>query len=330
MSRRFARRRGRGMVGRQDAHGLTVALLCCTLTLAARDGWAGDVEPGVSGTVSIEEGYTDNVRWDKNLRDGAWYTTFEGEGTWQRKPRGWLPHRLGGLMRARVYSGYGNRDYAEVGPTIGYDWKLVSLTIDYRYSPNHLRVDPATTIGAFADVHNLSSELRSKFGKNKRWTALLKVDFDSEFYDPGFRDRNFFQETVEAGLRCRATPMITPRASVAFSTRDAISSNFDREDVGLLFGFDLNLPAGIRGMFRFEKTWRNFLVGYPQDSAGQKNNNYHREDDAYNLESGLDFPVPWTSATTVKLRYRHRDNESSRPDRNFYVNEASLRLSYEF
>lgn len=319
------------------ARALATAAVLSALFVPASESRADLSELGVSGNLSIEEGYTDNVRWDKNgLREGAWYTTFETRVDWQHDPREWnrwlrwLPHRLGALTRYRVYSGFGNRDYAEFGPTVGYDWDRASLTLEYRYSPDHLRVDPATTIDAFADVQNFSAELRSKFGKRKRWTALLVFDLDAEDYDPGYKDRDFVEETVEAGLRCRATPLITPRASVTYAHRDANSSNYDREEVGLLFGFDLYLPAGVRALFRYEKTWRNFLVGYPGDSTGDRNNNYGREDDAYNFDTGLEFPMPWLEAIQVHLRYRHRDNDSSRPDRNYKVNEGSLKLAYGF
>lgn len=322
--------RPRQGVAPKAARLLAAAAVCCALAFLDHDAAADDPEPGVSGSVSIEEGFTDNVRADELRRDDAWYTTLEGEGTWQRKPRGWLPHRIGGLMRTRLYTGYGDRDYAEFGPNFGYDWDLASLTVDYRLSPDHLRVDPASAVAANADVHDLTAELRSKFGKKKRWTALLTFEFDADFYDASFRERSFFEETVEAGLRCRATPMIAPRASFAYSWRDAISSNYDREEATLLFGFDVYFPAEIRGMVRYEKTWRNFIVGYERDAEGHRNNNFGREDDAHAFETGLDLPVPWIDDTTVHLRYRYRDNESTRTERTYDVNEASLRLSYDF
>jgi len=327
MTNLCSRPSSRGIV---TACSLLAAWLFGAVALTADKAQAGDVETGIHGEISLEEGYIDNVRADHTLREGAWYTTFETDGIWQREPKGWLPHRVGGLMRARIYSSYGNRDYAEFGPSIGYDWELASLTVEYRFSPDHLRVDPATTVDAFADVHNFSAELRSKFGKKKRWTALFRFDFDAEDYDASFRERSFFEENFEAELRCRATQLITPRASVAFSTRDAISSNFDREEVALLFGFDLYLPAGMRAVLRYEKTWRNFIVGNPTDSTGHKNNNFGREDDAYGFDSGLDIPAPWTDSVTVHLRYRYRDNHSTRPDRSYNTNEGSLRLSYDF
>lgn len=307
-------------------------LLVSSLLLASASGSvrAADKELGIDGTVSVEEGYTDNVRADSTQQEGAWFTTFEAEGEWQRKPRGWLPHRLGGLMRARIYSAFDNRDYAEFGPAFGYDWDLASLTVSYELSPDHLRVDPAAEVDAFADVHTLSGELRSKFGKNKRWTAVGRFDFDAEFYDAAFRERSFYEETIEASLRYRATSMLTPRAGVSFSSRDAISSNFDREEVTLLVGFDVYFPAAVRAVFRFERTWRNFLVGYEEDESGQGNNNFGREDDAYDVETGVDVPLPWITATTAHVRYRYRDNQSSRRERTYDLNDVSLRVSYDF
>ncbi len=304
--------------------------LAAALVVSPAGAWARDVEPGLDGSVSLEEGYTDNVRADEARREEAWYTTFEAEGEWQRHPRGWLPHRIGGLMRARVYSAFDNRDYAEFGPSFGYDWDLASLTVSYQLSPDHLRVDPAATADAFADVHNLVAELRSKFGDRKRWTAVLNLEFDAEFYDPPFRERSFYEEAVEAGLRYRLTSYLTPRGGVGFSARDAISSNFDREEIWLLAGFDVYLPADVRLIFRFEKLWRNFLVGYEEDESGDGNSNFGREDDAYTYEAGLDVPVPWIPSTMLRLRYRYRDNDSTRADRTYDINDGSLRLSYDF
>ena len=42
------------------------------------------------------------------------------------------------------------------------------------------------------------------------------------------------------------------------------------------------------------------------------------------------MPMPWLEALEVHLRYRHRDNDSSRSDRSYKVNEGSLKLSYDF
>ncbi len=306
----------------------TAALLLAAFATSA-DAAAKDEDFGVEGSLSIEQGYTDNVRGDNARRDGAWYTELAAEGEWLRG-RGWLPHRIGGFMSARLYPEYDNRDYAVFGPWFGWDWKRVSFIVDYDYSPDRLRVDPATEVDAFADGHDLTAELRSKFGKNKRWMAMTQFQFEADFYDPTFRGRSFYEETVVVGLRCRATDRVTPRAEFAYSWRDAISSNFDREDAKLLVGFDVNLFAGLRGIFRFEKTWRNFLVGYESDAEGVRNNNFGREDDAYDVETGLDAPVPWLESTTVQLRYRHYDNSSSRETRSYDVNEGTLRISYGF
>lgn len=302
-----------------------VALLSCGASSAK------DPEPGLSGTLSFEEGFTDNVRADPTLTQSAFFSNLGGEATWQRKPRGWIPHRFGGLVRGRMYSDdrFSNRDYAEFGPSLGYDWRLATLTVGYTYSPDRLRVDPATTVDGYADIHNLPIELRSKFGENKRWTALLTVESEWDFYAPPFHERTYFDETVEAGLRCRATERIAPRASVAYSIRDAISQNFDREEVSVLVGFDLYLPADLRMVFRYEKTWRNFLVGYATDPQGGRNNNFGREDDVNHFQTGLDIPLPWVEAMTIRIRYDYRDNVSSRPDRSYTSNEASLGFTYD-
>jgi len=306
------------------------AALVGALLLVAHGAHARGPEPGVSGIVAIEEGYTDNLRADARSPVDAFFTDLRGEATWQRKPRGWLPHRLGALVHGRLYGQYTNRGFSEFGPSLGYDWDLVSLTVDYHYSPDRLRVDPATTADGFADGHDLPIEFRSKFGKNKRWTALLELDSQWEFYDPPFRERSFFEETVEAGLRCRATKLVAARASVAYAVRDAISENFDREEVSVLFGFDLFLPGQVRSIFRYEKTWRNFLVGSPADPLCAQNNNCGREDDVNHFQTGLDVPVPGIETATFHFQYDYRDNASSRRDRNYSVNEASLGLSYEF
>lgn len=283
----------------------------------------------VDGSLWIEEGYTDNVRGDRLRRDGAWYTELGTEAEWQLR-RNWLPDRVGGLVRSRIYAGYGNRDYAVFGPQFGWDWKRLSFDVDYAYSPDRLKVDPEAAIDAFADGHDLTGELKSKFGKNKRWVANMQFQFEADFYDPSFRGRSYYEETVEAGLRCRATDTVTPRAGFAYSWRDAISSNFDREEAKLLVGMDLYLPARVRSTFRFEKTWRNFLVGYDRDADGLRNSNYGREDDAYEFKAGLDVPVPRTTSIVVHLNYRYYENNSTREARSYDVNEGNLRISYDF
>lgn len=308
-------------------------LLAVAVTVTCDPAWAKDdedEEPRWGGQVSIEEGYTDNVRADAIQRLGAFYTTLEGQAWWRTGWQEWLPHRVGAVVKGRVYSDFSNRDFAEFGPNFAYTWKRLALSVEYRYSPDTLRVDPAATADAFADLHDLSVELRSRFGARKRWTAIVTFDSEWEFYDPDFRARTFFEETITAGLRCRATDLIAPRASVAYSLRDAISQNYDREEVALEFGADFYLPAGLRGLVRYEKAWRNFLVGYAERSTGGFNNNFGREDDANEVEIGLDVPIPRLESTRLGLRYRYKDNLSSRADRSYHTNEGSLKLTYDF
>lgn len=305
-------------------------MLALASLLAADVAPAAEGKRNWGGQLSIEEGYTDNVRADAVRIDDAFYTTLEGQGWWRRAKKGWLPHYLGASVRGRVYSGFSNRDFAEFGPSLGYTWKLATLSMDYRFSPETLRVDPEATADGFAEVHDLSTELRSRFGAGRRWTATLNLDSEWEEFEPAFRGRSYFEETIKAGLRYRATRVIMPRASVAYSIRDATSQNFDREEVALLFGVDFFLPAGVRALVRYEKTWRNFIVGFEQDPEGGKNTNFGREDDEDQFEAGLDVPMPYLESVKLRLRYRYRDNHSTRESRTFDVNEASVKLTYDF
>jgi hypothetical protein len=302
-----------------------LALACCPRAFAA------DPERGVSGSVWIEEGYTDNVREEAALHEEAWYTGVGAEGVVQRKPRGWLPHRFGALARFRVYGEFPKRDYAEFGPMLGYDWKPVAVTVACRYSPNHLEVDPASSEPAFADITNLPLELRTKFGPDRSWTGVLRLESEWQHYEPLFGGRTFFEEAIEAGIRFHTKTPVTPRASVTYAIRDANSSNFDRQEVALLVGFDADMPAGIRLIFRYEQTWRDFLAGSANDSTtGKRNSNFQRDDQEYVFETGLDVPVQWIAGTSLQLRYRHETNDSTREDRTYDVNEARMRVLYEF
>ena len=308
-------------------HGAAVFAL---LLIFAPSSFAKSV-PGVGGgEVSVEEGYTDNVRASSIAKEGAWYTTVLGEGNWERPSRGWFPDRLGGILQARAYSSIPDRNFAAFGPKFGYDWKLVSLTVEYRYTSPHLQVDASAAVGAFADGHDLSAEFRRKFGKNGRWLAEFTYAFAAETYDSNARGRSFFEDNFEAVLRCRVTSWISPRAGVAFSSRDAISTNFDREETSLLLGLDLYLPAEVRGVFRYEKIWRNFLVGNQRDADGQSNGNFGREDDVYKIETGFDVRVPKLGSTTLRMRYSFQKNDSTRLSRTYDSNELDLRLTYSF
>ena len=305
---------------------LAVVLLAGAGSVRA-DAW----RPGLSGSLWIEEGFTDNLRADHLIRTEAFYTALGGEAEWRRrKPRGWIPHWFGADINGRMYSKYSNHDYAEFGPTFGYDWRRLSLAVAYDYSPDHLRVDPSSAIPAFADDHHLSTEFRSRFGKNKRWMALLQLDSSWERYSNDFRPRSYFQEEIEAGLRWRVTQFLAPRTSIVYTTREADGPNYDLDQIGLLVGFDAYLPKGIRAIFRYERKWRDYLVGSAKDPTGKKNNNFGREDDVNCFETGLDIPFPWIDAATIELRYSHRDNGSTRIDRSYYLNEAELRLVYDF
>ena len=44
----------------------------------------------------------------------------------------------------------------------------------------------------------------------------------------------------------------------------------------------------------------------------------------------VDLPVPAVDVASVQIRYRYRDNASTRPDRSYEASEASLRVVYEF
>jgi hypothetical protein len=307
---------------------------------------AADPTPGLSGNVWIEEGFTDNLRADHILRTNAFFTALQGETWWQRgrlqgkhgkhpgryeKPPDWFPHRFGATVGGAAYSEYQKYDFAEFGPSFAYDWDLVTLTVDYRYSPHHLRVDPSAALPAYADDHDLSAEFRSKFGEGKRGTAILDFDSSWEFYDkkdPKIHGRSYFQEQIEAGLRWRVTEWITPRASVICKLRHADSANYDLNQIGLLAGFDLTLPFGVRGILRYEHAWRT----YPVDSVppAKPPSNFEREDKVDCFESGFDVPFPYVEAAHFELRYRRRNNDSTRVDRNYYSNEAGLRLRYDF
>lgn len=305
------------------------ALAAATTLLGGADAFAGP-KPGLSGQVSVGEGWTDNVRGDPVLKEEAWFTAFEGESTWQRKPKGWLPHRVEGLVRGRVYSEFSNRDYAQFGPSVGWDWEHLSLTFDYRYTPNRLRVDDDAAVDAFADDHDLAAEFRSKFGERKRWTAILTFASEWEDYERDFRDRTYFEEAIDAEIRCRANDFLTPRASFGYTTRDAYGENFDRDEFGLLIGFDAYPGKGVRLIARYGKVWRNFHVGKGADQPGQVSNNRGRDDNVDNVEAGVDVPLPWIDGTRLEARWRYHDNHSSRPSRAYDQNEGDLRLVYEF
>lgn len=291
---------------------------------------AGGPDPGLSGLVSVEEGWTDNVRGDPVLKEEAWFTGFEGEGTWQRKPRGWLPHRLEGLVRGRVYGEYSSRNYAEFGPAIGWDWKHLALTFEYRYTPNRLRVDDDAAVDAYADDHDLIAEFRSKFGEGKRWTTLLTFASGWEDYERDFRERTYFEEAIEAEVRYRANDWVTPRAGFTYSIRDAFGENYDRDQFGLLIGVDVHPWRQLRLVLRYEKLWRDYSVGKGADQPGQSSSNRGRDDDVDAVEAGADVPLPWVTGTHMEARCRYRDNVSSRDVRSYDQTEATLRLVYEF
>lgn len=313
------------------ARAATIAGIAILVLAGGGDAPAAEWNPGLSGSVWIEEGYTDNLRADRIVRNEAFFTALGGEAQWRRrKPRGWLPHWFGGGIDGRMYSKYSSHDYAEFGPAFGYDWRRLSMAVEYDYSPDHLRVDPSASIPAFADDHDLTAEFRSKFGRNRRWMALLQLDSRWELYGKDYEARTYFQEEIEAGLRWRATDRFTPRASVVYTTRDADGPNYDLDQVATLLGFDVSLPSGIRAIFRYERKWRDYLVGSAKDPTGKKNNNFDREDDVNFFEAGFDVPFPWVDSATIQLRYRNRDNDSSRIDRSYTVNEAGLRLVYDF
>ncbi len=323
---------------------VAATILLASALFAPRECAAADPKPGLSGDVWVEEGYTDNLRADHTPRTTAFFTELEGEAWWQRgtiqgkhgkhpgryeKPRDWFPDRFGATVNGAVYSEYSKHDYAEFGPSFAYDWDLVTLTVDYRYSPHHLRVDPSAAIPAYADDHDLSAEFRSKFGADKRGTAILAFESSWEFYDKKEERRSYFQEQLESGLRWRLTEWLTPRASAIYKLRDAHSANYDLSQIGLLVGFDVSLPFGVRGIFRYEHAWRTYPVG-ERTPSGHLNSNFDRHDDVDWVESGFDVPFPYVDAAHFELRYRHRDNDSTRTDRTYFINEAGLRLRYDF
>lgn len=284
----------------------------------------------LTGELSVEEGYTDNVRGSSTATEDAFFTTLHGYADAERHGRGWLPHHFGGAIKGRIYSEFSDRDYVELTPHAGYDWGPVDLTVDYRYSPERLRIDRDAGDNAFADEHEITGELRTKWGRDHRWTAALEINSEWSDYSGADSARDSIEPGGEAWIRFRPIEWFVPRAGISYSMRDSDTEDQDREEIGMLVGADSRLFDRIRLTLRYERGWRNYTVESPLSPHGGRNDNFGRDDDIDEIETAMRVDVPWLDGAQVVLRYRYREVDSTRVDHSYNVNEAGLGFFYAF
>lgn len=271
------------------------------------------------------EAYNDNIRQSSGPDPDHDFITSLGMGVrWaNRKKHSLLPREAGLRVAGHIYGNFGDFNYVEINPELNYLLPLhVDLNLEYLFSPRRLLYDEGgTAIPVFYEENSLSTGLVRRFGAQKQLRAGLAAVVDRDEYRNPNQQRDSWtpRMVVDARYRfevpTRIVNAIIPRCVVEYGTRFADRANFDRDELNIMPGFELQLMYGVSARFRYERSMRNYTVGAPQEPSGGRNNNFDREDTTNEYQTWLAIPLTMVPGLSFGARYRFRHGEYDVPNR---------------
>jgi opacity protein-like surface antigen len=324
--------RGVSVLAARPAFRVTLAAWCLAFALpqVAR---SDESERRWHVRAGVEGGYTDNVRWaeDGSNKEDAFFTTVDGRVGWRSEWPKYLPSRLAFRTRARFYESFSNRDWVEIRPELFYDFRRSMIRLRYRYTPERLRLDEDPDLGnVYAERNYVSAMGEHKFGDKKKWRARLEFESDwDESKESSADGRDSYTPFGTAELRYRLHHLFTPRMSIGYGVRDADDSNYDRDELEVMAGFDSKLAYDVRLRVRYKYLYRDYTVGSETDADGS-NSNYDRADDIHQIETSLELPLTFLEGLLLEFHHKYRNSDSDKNSRDFDVNEVRLGVRYEY
>jgi len=294
-------------------------------------------EPGA--WVGVEESYTDNVRSQPDeLRSSDSFTTVGSlvGWEWQKKKRHLLrPDKLSVMLKGRLFRKFTDFDYLEVRPRAEFSHHRDELRLEYTYTPERLQFNreddgDITGRGVFFVENLLAARLGRKLGARKQLRVYLIVEFDWRNFTPPDNDRDDFTPLGGFEVRYRLTQYLTPRVGFEYASRNAERENYDREDIKLTVGFHVRLSSFAAAKVEYERGWRNYPVSSERAADRRRNSNFGRSDNIHQVETFVAISPPAWRELQLRLRYKYRQGDSTRPGRNFDLNEFGLELSYSY
>lgn len=280
------------------------------------------------------EAYNDNIRQSSGPDPDEDFITSLGVGVrWVNPKKHSLLPREGGLRVAgHIYGNYGDFNYVEINPDLTYQLPLrVDLNLEYLFSPRRLLYDDGgTAIPVFYEDNTVSTGLVRRFGAQKQLRAGLGAVVERYTYRDPNQPRDSWTPRMVADLRyrfevpTRVVDAIVPRCAIEYGTRFADRANFDRNELSVLPGFELQLMYGVSARFRYERLMRNYTVSAPRDADGRRNNNFDREDRSDEYQTWLVVPLAMVPGLSFGARYRFRHGRYDSPNRRVTVSDGTF------
>jgi len=308
-----------------------------------------------NATLAVEQAYNDNVEQQSGPHaPDDFITSFTGVLDWEnQRKRSRLPKELIVPVQGHIYHNIPDADYFEIAPEVGSPlWWQTDLWLGYRFSPRRRLFDEGNGGGPVLYMENAgTAAVRRRFGQRKQLRAELGFDGEWDDYRQGHHGRDSFTPSLVWDLRYRfwspgdPNLSVTPRFKLEYGRRHAHADNYDRDELTLSPGFDLQFPLGIGVRFRYERSLRDYTVGSLRADDGARNSNYQREDDISQYQTWLVVPLSLVTGLAVGARYRFRSGVYDEPNRKqtdatgnttvgveeqFDVHEVGLEVSYTF
>lgn len=280
-----------------------------------------------------EEAYNDNVRQSDGPDTDADVISALGLAVeWDNpKKHSRLPRaaRLG--VDGYVYANVSDFNYVEIHPELTYPlpWR-VDMELEYVFSPRRLLYDEGGTARpVFYQENELTGTLVRRFGAERRLRAALGCVNQWDDYRDASNPRDSWTPGVVADGRYRLDvpsdflTAIIPRLTVEYGVRHARRENFDRDELTLSPGIELQGWHGVSARFRYERSMRDYTVGEPNEASGPRNNNFDREDDINEYQTWLMVPLAFAPGLALGARYRFREGDYDVPNRKVIASDGS-------
>ena len=313
-------------------HGLVCAFKMLVMVLLGVVFVAERARAEWAGVLTAEGVYTDNVRSQEGAaRRGEFYTVLGGGISWGQSKKRFLPAETSLLAKGRLFSESPEFNYYEIRPRATFAFGRNQLELEYVLTPDRLFFDRSEDVGprgAFYTGHTFAGRVSRKLGERKRLRVYLSWDLIWRNFAPPDDARDDFTVLGEVRMRYRVAPIFVPEVAFEYGRRNAVRNNFDRNQARLAVGFESRLTSWLVVKVRYKYSHRDYTVGSDRVVGGSRNRNFGRVDNRQDFEGRLAVPVPYVDGLSLRVRYKYRASNSSRPGRTFTRNEVGVELAY--
>ena len=286
---------------------LLVAFAVAAVPAAAEDSPSWRVELGLLG------GHHDNFffRGEGAPAPSSDLATVSVDAEYERDLGKWdLTVLLSGA--AEFVRDIPNADYQTF--SVGAEYKRGPNKVSLEYERLNNRLFSEEGEPSFFDQDGLDLWVRRSFGPGV-WVRG-RVQLEKWEFDEVDNDRDADVLKLSATLRVALTEVMALRGSLLWSDRDAKGADNNRVSDGYSLALELNPSERFSAFLRFRDRTRQYEDAPPTDR------NFRREDKVKDINFNLRWKVG--ESWGIQFRDSYRDGKSTRPDRNFDGNTASL------